>query len=303
VRRTTIRLDGPYEAPAVRTRPAALLTVAAVAAAGLAAGGTYLVARDDEPFRNSPEASRVLDGIDTARPNALAGAMPEPDAPPLSAAAATPQEAVTGLLNALVAADPERSYSSLSAEDRAASGPYATWKDRLLTLPRVLDFQVTAVGPDSVTTDVVFEPRLDEVAGFVPPRARATWATVEEDGGHRVAYADSTSEPVLPADTAATQAAQRWVTEQQGCREAPVYGGNLLGQPTLADTLCGTAGTFRAGAAQGLDGFRDPTPVLNAFGADASTFVRVVPVDGPLPLQVALAPLGEDWEVIGVIQR
>jgi hypothetical protein len=60
---------------------------------------------------------------------------------------------------------------------------------------------------------------------------------------------------------------------------------------------------FRAGAAEDLERFRDPTLVLNAFGADAATFVRVVPVDGPVPIQVALAPLGQDWEVIGVIQQ
>ena len=59
---------------------------------------------------------------------------------------------------------------------------------------------------------------------------------------------------------------------------------------------------FRAGAAAGLESFRDPSLLLNAFGADAPTFVRVVPVEGPAPLQVALAPLGEAWEVIGVMQ-
>ncbi len=268
-----------------------------------AAGGAYFVTtHDDEPFRNSPEASRTLDGIDAAQPNGLAGATFEPEAPPLSAAAATPQEAVTGLLDALIAGDAERSFSLLSADDRSTSGPFTTWRDRLVTLPRVVDYQVTDVGSATVTTDVVFEPRLDEVAGFVPARASATWTTVEEDGGHRVTYSESTSEPVLPPDTAATQAAERWVTEEQGCREGPVYGGSLLGQPTLADTLCGTTGTFRAGPAERLERFRDPTLVLNAFGADAAGFVRVVPVDGPLALQVALAPLGERWEVIGVLQ-
>jgi hypothetical protein len=285
----------------VRTRP--LLTVAAVVALA-AAGATYLLTtRGDEPFRNSPDASRTLDGIDATQANGLAGATFEPDAPPLAMAAPTPQEAVTGLLEALIAQDAARSYSLLSAEDRAASGSFASWRDRMTTLPRVVDFRVTGSGADEVTTGIVLEPRLDEVAGFVPARARATWTTVEEDGGHRVAYSDSTFEPVLPSDDAATQAAQRWVTEAQACREGPTYGGNLLGQPTLVDALCGTAGTPTAGAPEALERFRDPTLVLNAFGADAATFVRVVPVDGPLPLQVALAPLGQDWEVIGVIQR
>ena len=43
--------------------------------------------------------------------------------------------------------------------------------------------------------------------------------------------------------------------------------------------------------------------VLSAFGADAPTFVRVIPVDGPTPFQLALAPLGDTWEVIGVMQE
>jgi hypothetical protein len=292
----------------VRTRPAALLTVATVAtvaAVALAvAGGAYLVTtHGDEPFRNSPEASRTLDRIDAAQPNGLVGATFDVDGPPLAAPASSPQEAVTGLLAALVARDAERSFSLLSEDDRAASGSFASWRDRLTTLPQVVEFQVTGAGSDEVTTDVVFEPRLDEVAGFVPAEARATWTTVEEDGGHRVAYSDSTFEPVLPSDATAAEAAQRWVTEQQACREGRTYGGNLLGQPTLTERLCGTAGAFRAGAAEELERFRDPTLVLNAFGADAATFVRVVPVDGPVPIQVALAPLSQDWEVIGVIQQ
>jgi hypothetical protein len=287
----------------VRTRPAALLALAAIVTLA-AAGGAYLVTTGgDEPFRNSPEASRTLDRIDATEANGLAGATLEMDAPPLSAPASTPQDAVTGLLEALVAQDADRSYSLLSAYDRAAAGSLASWRDRLAVLPQVVDFHVTGSGPADVTTDVVFEPRLDEVGGFVPEQARATWTTVEEDGGHRVAYADSTFEPVLPSDAAATQAAQRWVTEQQACREGETYAGSLLGQPTLTDALCGSAGMFRAGAAEDLERFRDPTLVLNAFGADAATFVRVVPVDGPVPVQVALAPLGQDWEVIGVIER
>jgi hypothetical protein len=287
----------------VRTRPTVLLSVAAVATLGVAAGAYLVVARSGEPFRNSPEASRTLDGIDRTQPNGLAGATFEQDAQPLSAPAPTPQAAVTGLLDALVAGDAERSFSLLSEGDRSAAGTLASWRDRLFTLPRVVDYLVTSATDTSVTTDISFEPRLDEVAGYVPARATATWTTVTEDGGHRVAYAESTSEPVLPTDAAATQAALRWVTQQQGCRTGMTYGGSLLGQPTLADTLCDTAGTFQAGPAERLERFRDPTLVLNAFGADAATFVRVVPVDGPLPLQVALAPLGAQWEVIGVIQR
>ena len=146
------------------------------------------------------------------------------------------------------------------------------------------------------------EPRLDEVVGYVPARAQITWATVGEDGGYRVAFADSTTTPVLPADDGARAAAQAWVDDEQACTAGASYDGNLLGQPSLADTLCRAGGTFTAGAPVALDRFRDPSLVLNAFGADAPTFVRVVPVTGPVPFQLALAPLADTWEVIGVMQ-
>ena len=77
---------------------------------------------------------------------------------------------------------------------------------------------------------------------------------------------------------------------------------NVLGQPTLADALCDVEGAFEPGAASGLDRFRDPSLLLNAFGADAATFVRVVPIDGQPAFQVALAPLGDAWEVVGLLQ-
>ena len=108
---------------------------------------------------------------------------------------------------------------------------------------------------------------------------------------------------MLPSDAAATQAAQRWVTEQQGCREGPVYGGNLLGQPTLADTLCGTPARSGPERPQGWSGFRDPTLVLERLRCGRSHLRAGRPGRRPAPLQVALAPLGEAWEVIGVIQR
>jgi hypothetical protein len=285
----------------VKIRPAALLAVAAAAVIGT--GITIAVVRSgDEPFRNSPAASDTLDRIDPAIPGQTDVTRPGADSAALLPPAATPQAAVAGLLDALVAGEPERSFSLLDAADRATLGPLPTWQSRASSLPRYLGYAVSGVDGTTVRTDVTIEPRLDEVVGYVPGRATIAWSTVAEDGGYRVSLTDSTTEPVLPADADAAVAAETWVAARQRCQADGGYSGNLLGQPTLAERLCRSSGTFRARAATSIERFGDPSILLNAFGADAATFVRVVPVDGPTPLQVALAPLGDAWEVIGVMQ-
>ena len=295
----------------MRIRHAALLAIAAAALVGT--GVTIAIVRGgDEPFRNSPRASDTLDRIDPAARGQADVAGLAADTAALLPPAATPQAAVAGLLDALVAGQPERSYSFLDAADRTALGPLPTWQGRAPSLPRYLGYEVSGVDGTTVQTAVTIEPRLDEVVGYVPSRASISWSTVSEDGGYRVSLTDSTTEPVLPTDADATVAAETWVGARQRCQADDGYSGNLLGQPTVAEQLCRAPGTFRAGAATSIERFRDPSLLLNAFGADAATFVRVVPVDGPtetsapgrsgLSLQVALAPFGDTWEVIGVMQ-
>ena len=271
--------------------------------AAVALGGGVAVARNTGgSFHNSPEASKVIDRIDPSIPNGASPAAFSPTTEALLPPAADPASAVRGLLDALIAGDASHSFSLLSAADRATVGSVAGWQARVTDLPHYLTYQVSATDGATVTTEVTTEPRLDEVVGYVPARAKLTWATVGEDGGYRVAFAVSTTTPVLPEDDGARAAAQAWVDDEQACTAGASYDGNLLGQPSLADTLCRAGGTFTAGAPVALDRFRDPSLVLNAFGADAPTFVRVVPVTGPVPFQLALAPLADTWEVIGVMQ-
>lgn len=283
----------------MRRRTIALLSVTAAVALG---GGVAVARSTGASFHNSPGASKVIDQIDPSIPNGVDPAGFAPATETLLPPAVDPASAVRGLLDALIAGDAGHSYSLLAAGDRATVGGVAGWQARMTELPHYLTYQATATDGATVTTDVTTEPRLDEVGGYVPARAQITWATVGEDGGYRVALADSTTSPMLPADDAARAAAQAWVDDEQACKEGASYDGNLLGQPSLADKLCRTGGSFTAGAPVGLDRFRDPSLVLNAFGADAPTFVRVVPVTGPTPFQLALAPLADAWEVIGVMQ-
>ena len=129
-----------------------------------------------------------------------------------------------------------------------------------------------------------------------------TWTTSREDGGYRVAFTNTIIEPLLPSSGAATAAAQAWVTAREQCQPGATYAGNLLGQPTLAEGLCHSTAAYRAGAPAGLASFHNPTLLLNAFGAEAPAFVRVVSLQGSTPIEVALAPLGDQWQVVGVMQ-
>jgi hypothetical protein len=276
-------------------------SVIVISAAALVGGGALVVSHNHRPFRNSPTASVTLDRIDPSAPNDLRpGALDPPPAPVLPPAP-TPEAAVRGLLDSLIAGDAARSFSLLSATERATSGPLASWQAELTSLPHYLGYQVVSTDGQTVKTDVTMEPRLDEVVGYIPARATIAWPTTPEDGGYRVSLADAVLEPVLPSDQSASTAAQAWVAARQRCEAGAAYAGTLLGQPTLADSLCHSSDSYRPDAAEGLDTFRNPTLLLEAFGPDASNFVRVVRSDGPTPFDVALAPLGDAWEVVGVM--
>ena len=45
----------------------------------------------------------------------------------------------------------------------------------------------------------------------------------------------------------------------------------------------------------------DAAPFLAAFGPEASTWARVVTVTEPVPLRAVVAPIGQEWLVIGVL--
>ena len=220
----------------MRPRTLGLLSVVAAVAV---AGGVAVARSGDRPFRNSPDASKVLDQIDpTVRTDAGPAGFEPAAAPLASPARSDPATAVRNLLDALIARDANRSYGLLAAADRATVGTAASWGERLPSLPRYLTYTVTSRDGRAVTTDVAIEPRLDEVVGYVPARAQVTWVTETEDGGYRVSFAESTTGPCCRPDDAARSAAEAWVTDQQQCRPGPSYDGNLLGQPTLADALC-----------------------------------------------------------------
>jgi hypothetical protein len=220
--------------------------------------------------------------------------------PPAAAQAATPEAAVRAFLEAEVRGDHAASFTALDSATRADRGPLGAWVAGSAERPRYTGFEVSAVDGDRVVTTVNLRPQLDETLGLVPAAATIEWAVVAEDGGWRLDLDASELEPVYPDDAGAARAAVAWARTRQACERSNEYGGSLLLSPTLADSLCGSAGTVTAGRAATLAALTDAGPVVTAFGEGALDWARVVEIHGPTDLAVVTAPLGDQWVVVGV---
>ena len=228
-----------------------------------------------------------------------AAAAPEQPAVP----AASPAAAVQDFLRAEADSDFATSYGLLAADDRAAQRSRAGWTAAHAQLPVVRGFTIGAVRESGtraeVDTRVDLRPELGPVVGLVPATATATWTTLAEDGGWRVAFADSTLVPEYAEATAAPAAARAWVADRRGCRERARAA--LFANTLLTDELCDTRGPVRVAAPMPLEPGEQSDAFLAAYGPDVFSWARVVPVTSPARVGAVLAPLGPRWRVIGLV--
>jgi hypothetical protein len=225
---------------------------------------------------------------------------------------ATPAEAVRAFLAAEVDGDLTASYAHLSDEARAAYGSPTGWAaDHVDVLPTVLDFTLEpatgegSTGRAEVVADVRFEPGLDSVVGLTPGRARVEWVAVEEEGGWAVDVDAATLEPLHPDPAGAVDTTRAWVAQRQACpaegtEPSTQFEGGLTGERRRAEALCGAAGPVELGAPTPLPEL-DARPFLAVYGADVTSWAYAVPVTAPVPLRAVLAPLGDEWQVVGVL--
>ena len=222
-----------------------------------------------------------------------------PDAP-----APSPTDAVTAFLAAEVAGRFDVSYGLLSADDRARVDGRMPWAESHANLPPLTGFAVdsvvTAGDEATVTTRTDLRSSLDEVVGLVPAHAQASWVSVREDGGWRVAYSRSRLVPQYPSDALASDAAREWVTARQACHQAAEWSGGLVGSDAPARRLCRARGEVALGAPTRLPDDTSASDLAAAFGPDVYAWARLVPVTEPARLELIVAPVGERWLVIGV---
>ncbi len=137
--------------------------------------------------------------------------------------------------------------------------------------------------------------------GLVPYRSRVTYVVVEEEGVWRLSSAQTTRQPLFPADDGAAAAAQVWAERRAACEPTGDLEAGQVGQPAVADALCAAGGPVRVGPAGALTDSDAATALLSAYGPEVFAWARVVRVEEPAPVAVVLGPFGEDWRVVGVL--
>jgi hypothetical protein len=295
---------------AIRLRDAVVVLFAVAVGFGIALVPHLLNDSGGEGIASPTEANprvqlSTLADARVAKPLPPATADPASVEPP-AAPADTPVAAVTGFLDAEVAGDFVASYGTLSAPDRLRAGSRSEWTTAHAQLPAIRGFTLgeTRFAPDrsEIDAEVELRPGLDTIVGLVPARAHAVWIAVAEDGGWRVDFDNSSLVPEYALDAAAVDAATSWISARAECRRAPQYRDGLLGVPAFAADLCGARGPVRVGTAAPLRAGVGVEPFVAAFGPDVFTWARAVPVQSPAPMSVVLAPIGERWVVIGVLE-
>lgn len=294
-------------------RIAAVLLVVAVGA-GVGAGTVALTQqRNEGPARRPLTPSVVAFHFPTqgvVHPASLgapsvATASPHPFVEPSSARAALAE--FLGAERDGLTAD---SFRLLSHVDQQDVGSDTAWATSLPDRPRPLTFavgaeQVMADG-EQITVAVTRQPSLDQFTGFISARAMQVWHVVHEGTTWRVGAEPLAEDPALPPIAAAADVASRWVQASAACNWTAA--GALTGVPTLTGPVnlllapCGEGGSWIAtGPAMTLDQAEDTQAFVEAYGPDVGTWMRLVPVRGPhTHFLAAVAPLGNDWRVVGV---
>lgn len=220
--------------------------------------------------------------------------------------------AVEGFLSAEVAGDFVSSYEFLSADYQNQTGGVESWvSEHYFLLPVVTGFTVTGDELDNnaatVEVDLNLAASLDEIIGLTPARAASTWSVIEEASTWRIQLTESSVRPIYPDDSTAPRAVIAWVKAKATCDPAIAtpgqWDGGLLGTPELANQFCGAGGQVAVGEVQLLEDAAESAPFLAAFGPDVGVWARVVEVEDPVRLRAVVAPVGEQWLVIGVLEE
>jgi hypothetical protein len=261
--------------------------------------------RDQAAATNDPTAFTIPFGEFPASSEAS-----RPSVPASEGGAATAADAVDGFLRAEVSGDYDNSFRLLSTTDRATYRSAARWTQSHSSLPPIIGYEITSAeqpaGADRVqiTATLMLEPALDETVGLVPARAEATWISVREAELWRVSLAESVLTASWPRETEASDQVRAWASSLQACEHgAPVaaeWSGGLIGTAALAADLCDVDGRLRLGPVEPLD--LDVAETFTAaFGEDIVELARIVPVLSPVELRAVVAPLGDEWLVVGAL--
>lgn len=234
-----------------------------------------------------------------------ASTAPAPSAGPPATPKPTLAAAVEALLGADQSGDHTSSYRLLTDASRKKVGDEVDWADLRSELPPITGFEVDAGDEDEVVVaTVTHEPGLDPFVGLSPAEERQTWRGSRTGAGWLVDAAPKI-EPVLPPDADAPAAARGWAQAIQACDKGLARLGQavdeVFGISSNIGGLCGSTGAVTVGEARPLESGPTSAELVAQYTDDALGWARVVPVEGPTePFLVVLAPIGDEWRVVGV---
>jgi len=213
------------------------------------------------------------------------------------------EDAVERFLQAEKDTDRVASFALLVPAARAEYKDVADWTKRRQELPAVTGFRVesrTALGQPAL---VEHKAELNSFIGLSPGRERQTWKGERFASGWLL-EAEPVSEPLYPKEELAGPPVKAWAEAVQACdrprAESQQAVTPLFGRTTVS--LCGVSGPIAVAATGPLLEGAASTEIVAQYTADALTWARVVKVTSPVSLNVVVAPLGEQWRVLGLIE-
>lgn len=291
--------------PGRRTVVALLVVIGLILGFGVA----YLIFREPAGPSNFDGAPSITEfDLPAPLPAASATAAATPT-PVVAAEPATPRAALEQFLNAEIARTPDTSFALLDGPSRQTNGTVAAWQasraNRLLPETFTITGEKSTAGGTDLTISATRTPAVTTVTGLVPAKSEETWRVVE-DGGWRVVGGRPTDvRPILPSDALATSAAAAWLERVASCDTdgaVPLQlSANLSGAPGLRNTPCKSKGTWTAGKAFPVSELVNSTVFVSAYGSSVGRWARAVPAVGNGRFTIVLAPLGDEWRVMGLV--
>lgn len=270
-------------------RPRGLLLVAILAVLAVGAAAAFLVSDDDADVSTRTDRAARSPEVD------LSGQRP----------ASSPEEAVTRLLEAEQQGDHAASFRLLSSAGLEQHPDDASWTRRRTEVPEVTGFEIEGSDDDIVTALVRHDPGLDPFVGLRTAQERQRWRVREEAGGWLV-DPEPTIEYLLPPDERARESAQRWVRALQDCdqkaAEAEQVDPDLIGISGNAAQICGTEAEIELSRAREVEAGFSTADLVGQYGEDALVWARAVDARaGAFEFSVILAPIGDAWRVVSVV--
>ena len=239
-------------------------------------------------------------------PTEPATPVPGRAAPPPSSPQPSARAAVEALLEAERRGDRVTSFRLLSREARKEYGDPSAWSRRRSELPAVTGFWTERVDGGTVVVIVEHAPALDPFVGLSPARERQTWTAHPEDGGWLL-DGDPATEVLLPSEDTARGAVAAWIDARRRCdaegTRALQAATPIHGTSAAPDRLCRAPADVAVGAVVRLPAGPSTQSLVNQYGPDALTWGRAVEVKhAAASFHVVLAPWGETWKVVGVLE-